>query len=184
MLQAKTYLFAYGSLMIPDSVSRALGRPVSLDEMKPAHLLGFRRAWQARVPVRSHALKREISGLFLDLRPAPGRYVNGLILPVGRNDLTGLRLREAQYIELDVTDRMCRPPAGRVITFVADAKHRRDRPGFETRVPQSYVDRIEKVCRAVSDQFQQEFWQTTAAIKTATFDGSYTFTEPEQAKRV
>ncbi len=60
MRSGKVAVFAYGSLMIVESFSKAIGRPFDAQEFEPAILTGYRRTWRASAPIHSEALGREI----------------------------------------------------------------------------------------------------------------------------
>jgi hypothetical protein len=181
----KVAVFAYGSLMIPDSASRAIGRDVQVEEMRPALLRGYRRVWRARVPVWSDNLQDNIACVFLDLRPAPGRFTNGLLIDVDEQELAHLRLREAQYGEADVSSAIVPPPnSGRVITFAASSAFRRNLEGLKSYISTAYAERVARACQAIGPEFLEEFNATTEQSRLPRFEGSYRFIDPEQSKRV
>ncbi|MCI4665827.1 MAG: gamma-glutamylcyclotransferase [Neomegalonema sp.] len=180
-----TTLFAYGSLMILESLARGVGREVAVDELKPALLKGYRRLWRARAPIASEALERTVAGVFLDLDPAPGRYVNGLLFEATDAEMAELRLREAQYDEVDLTDRIVGAPAGsKVVTYLASESFRNEQAGLDSYIPLRYEARVHAACEAVSEAFLEEFIETTERSTLPGFEGGYTFADPEQQKRV
>lgn len=185
MRSANTAIFAYGSLMIAQSFSKAVGRSFHVSEFMPAVLCGYRRAWRASVPVFAEELGREIDGIFLDLRRARGRYVNGLLAAVTASELQSLELREAQYRRIDVSHAVwAAAKVASIYTFVTGQPNRRLRAGFESMVPASYLARIEAACSEIGEDFLAEFRSTTDNVTVPSFSGSYTFLNEEQAKRV
>lgn len=179
-------VFAYGSLMIPSSATRALGREVCDDDYEPALLRRHRRTWRVRVPLWSSELSREVAGVFLDVRRGQGFYLNGLLLDVSQSELASLRLREAQYVERDVTDEIDCVSGGqvRVVTFVGRPAYCRDMPPLKSHIPQRYLSRIERACKRRGKVFLQEFHETTDRARFPVFNGAYKFISSAQARRV
>lgn len=183
--RGRLFVFAYGSLMVPRSASRAIGRTIDVADMRPAYLEGFERCWRARAPLWSSDLKTEIAGLFLDLRATPGACVNGILIEISEDELVPLRMRESQYYEVDVTANLRNPKIkGRAISFVSAPKARRNIPGIQTLMPSRYLSRIEKACRMLGVDFLREFHRTTRPTRLPSFSGRYRFLDPKQAKKV
>lgn len=178
-------LFAYGSLMIPKSASRALGRVVTSADMTPAILKDYQRCWRVRVPIWSSELESDVAGLFLDVCPAPGRYVNGTLIGITEDELASLKVREEQYAAVDVSSAIeGRLEGQRILTFIGRPKWRRDLPGLRSFVPARYLNRIERACLLFGADFLREFRATTKPPGHDAFKGTYRFANPEQAKRV
>lgn len=180
-----TTIFAYGSLMIAESLSKGIGRDVEPAEMRPAILKGYRRLWRARAPVRPEVLDRVVAGVFLDLEPAPGHYVNGLLFETSEAEIASLRLREAQYDEVDLTEQILvedRPHS--VVTFMASEAFRTEQDGLESLVPLKYQRRVLQAAEQFGQEFLEEFIETTERPSIPGFEGAYTFADPEQQKRV
>jgi glycine/D-amino acid oxidase-like deaminating enzyme len=87
---------------------------------------------------------------FLDVRPARGQSVNGVCLPVDRDELAHLDVRERNYVRRDVTA-FCDVPGdgGRVWTYVGSPGGRRRLTTSRSR-GRAVVDRayLEAVLRA------------------------------------
>ncbi|MCB9412620.1 MAG: gamma-glutamylcyclotransferase [Actinobacteria bacterium] len=156
-------VFAYGSLLNPDSLRRTLPAGPA-GEVTPAILSGYRRGFTVAFPndgSQSDKAYFDLRGrrpsvvLFADIVPCrepesttrtkvPAAGVNGVLLPVRDADLARLRARERRYRIVEVTD-LIRPwpdyrgGAGRVVAFVGRPEFRGDR-GV---VPEEYLRTIE-----------------------------------------
>lgn len=126
-----TAVFGYGSLLEPGSLHRTLPELDPADCV-PALAEGLSRVFGVAFPNDgSQADKAYYAAdghrppriLLCDLRPAPGRRVNGICLPMGPGELAALRDRERRYTATDITA-LVTPypgypaPAGRVLAFL------------------------------------------------------------------
>jgi hypothetical protein len=181
-----TGVFSYGSLIIPESASAAVGREVSADELVEAFLPDFRRVWGAYVPITMSELDdEEVDGVFFDVTQAPGHYANGIILPATEAELRELTLREKQYDVFDVSDRIvARCEIDHVVTFVGKPAFRQARGTVRAVIPQRYHDRVLTAARARGDRFHRQLVDTTEPSGLARVGGTYGFVDPEQARRV
>ena len=112
------YVFGYGSLTKPESVSAELGRPVGRADMASAELRGWRRAWNVGSDASSHPERiihnpdgSVFDGVVAVLGLVEGGEddaCNGAVFPVSAEDLAKLDVRERNYRRVDVT---------RVVTF-------------------------------------------------------------------
>lgn len=130
------FVFAYGSLLDPASLTRTLPS-VDLDTCVPARLQGYTRTFS--VAFRNDGTHRDKAYidedrtrppvvLFCDIEPAPSRSVNGVCVPVDDASFALLRARELRYDVIDVTSATS-PWVGdelraRVQTFVGRDIHR------------------------------------------------------------
>ncbi|HWG23919.1 gamma-glutamylcyclotransferase family protein [Actinospica sp.] len=107
------YVFGYGSLTKPGSVAAELNRAVNRDEMIPAELRGWRRAWNVGSDKYSHP-ERTIykpDGSVFDgvvavlglVQGAANAHCNGAVFSVSSEDLAKLDARERNYRRIDVT---------------------------------------------------------------------------------
>src|SRR4051794_12091362 len=112
------HVFAYGSL----AGDLAAGAP-------PAVLRRHRRVWGVAMDnartIPGYKLYRSRDGsrpdvcvAFLDVDPAAGGRVDGVLRAVRPGDLEALDRRERQYDRVDVTDAVEDPPPGRVFAYV------------------------------------------------------------------
>jgi hypothetical protein len=106
-------LFAYGSLVRPESASRTLGRPVEIAAR--ARLAGWRRRWSACRDNR--AVEKTFSrpdgsvpdfclGLNLEAVADNAGGPNGALLELSTGELDRLDLREMRYDRLEVTEQV------------------------------------------------------------------------------
>ena len=141
------YVFAYGSLL------RDLGG--SLDRrLKPCRLREHRRAWNVAMDntltlagyklylSAADSSRPAVFVTFLNLVPAGGRHVSGVLFAVDDEELAALDERERNYDRRDVTDLIDERRAGRVWTYIGKPeaerrfalgrarRPRRDRPGL------------------------------------------------------
>jgi cation transport regulator ChaC len=144
------FVFGYGSLLSREPSERR-------SRTRPAHLDGFRRTWNIamdnRVDLPGYKYYRDPDGsrppvfvTFLNLRPAPGARVNGVVYELTAQELRALDLRERNYERVEVTDHVAEASAGRVWTYVGrdDARERYE-TGLTTHravVSREYYDEV------------------------------------------
>jgi hypothetical protein len=126
----RLFLFAYGSLVARAAgLGRAPGPRGFLCDLP-----GHERWWgvamdnRADLPGYKHYVTRvgerpDVAVAFLDIRPRPGRSVNGACLPLDPADLAALDARERNYERVDVTALLPGAP-GRVFAFAGSAAGR------------------------------------------------------------
>ncbi len=145
-----TALFAYGSLVSPDSAATTLGRPVPAPTA--ARLHGWRRRWSQwrdnhaveKTFARRDdgAVPRIVLGLNIERcegAPPP----NGALLAVTDAELERLDVRELRYDRVEVT-RDVRPRAGfeQVFAYTAKPDHHAAEPPAGAVVVEAYVRRV------------------------------------------
>lgn len=179
------HLFSYGSLINRTSAENVLKRPLTRDDLIPALLHGFQRCWSAREDLYFEGLGRQASGIFLDLLPAPGSQLNGVVMQISPQELERLKLREKNYDCLDIAQSLQEPrPSGEVFTFVCRAEHR-VRPGEpDAYIPQRYIDMVRSGCLAIGPEFLRHYDATTAPAPFPILQGGYRFLDPIQALHV
>lgn len=94
---------------------------------------------------------------FLDVQPDPAGRVNGTCIPVGREDLRRLDVRERSYTRTEVTDAI-EDPLGRVWTYVGSVEARRrlalGKDASRAVISREYLDRVEAGFQALgSDEY-------------------------------
>lgn len=118
------YVFAYGSLMDPDSLARTLPE-VSVADCVPAVCQEHVRTFGVAFPNDgSQPDKAYVDGegrrpemvLMCELRGAAGAWVNGVCVPVGTRELAALEHRERRYRLTDLTGFVAPYPGAGVIT--------------------------------------------------------------------
>ena len=127
-------LFAFGSLVSPESFASTLGRVPA--EPVPAQLSGWRRRWSI---VRDNladekTFAREDSGelprwvIGLNLEPAPDSNdelaPNGALIEISEAELERLDVRELRYDRVDVSGRVTGGEGfDRIVTYTAKPEH-------------------------------------------------------------
>jgi cation transport regulator ChaC len=119
---SEEYVFAYGSLL--RDLSGSLG-----ERIVPRRLRDHRRAWNVAMDntlslpgykyyLGADASRPAVFVTFLNLVPAAGRHVSGVLFAVGAEELEALDRRERNYDRRDVTALVEEPVAGRVWTYI------------------------------------------------------------------
>ena len=102
---------------------------------------------------------------FLNIEPATGGRVNGVVFPVTADELDALDVRERNYERVDVTDSIEEATSGRVWTYIgkAEATARYNRGKSEQRavISRKYYDGVLAACVAAGAS-RREFDQSTA----------------------
>lgn len=149
------FVFGYGSLA---AYAGAVPTRAFHPEGFISDLRGFRRCWGVamdnRVTLPGYKYYLDVEGnrppvnvAFLDLRRARGESVNGVCLPVSRDDLAGLDKRERNYERRDVTAH-CHLPGdiSRVWTYIGSPAGRRrltrSRSAGRAVVDRSYLEAV------------------------------------------
>jgi hypothetical protein len=119
-MTAADNVWAYGSLMDPESLASTLASPVDADAMRPVTLEGWRRSWNC-VSVKTFLREDcvRVRRVVLGIERDPGARCSGVLIPVTGEDLARLRRREAAYHQVDVSAAASFPP-GTVTTFVPE----------------------------------------------------------------
>lgn len=177
-----TYVFAYGSLLQPDSAAKTLGRPVELADYVPVRVQGWTRTWTVADRVRCTGDGREHLARFLDLAPGDGASVAGALIRVTPDELRRLQRRERNYRMEEITAD-CRVVHGRplaeggrrhtrIVTFVGLPAHRvGDGVGV---VPQRYLALLERAAQFHGAWLAEEFARTPPPALPR-LEGEYTF---------
>jgi hypothetical protein len=123
------YVFGFGSLVGLDALAQFLSRsPFEAGEAYSCRLRDHRRLWNiARdnafdYPGRPHYVDED--GVRLDafvtavnIRPAPGQTVNGVVFPVTEENLALLDIREGNYDRITVDGALEPGPVGRIWAY-------------------------------------------------------------------
>ena len=159
-------LFAYGSLVSPESASTTLGR--SPARAGPARLQGWRRRWsQVRDNVaveKTFALRSDgtippnVLGLNLEPSDVDSVAPNGVLYEVSEDELRRLDVREMRYDRIEVE-----ALAGfdRVFTYTAKPANRAAEPPPGAVVIEAYVQGVERAFAALGAEHLRVFRETT-----------------------
>jgi cation transport regulator ChaC len=164
------YVFAYGSLV------RDLADGDEA-ERRGAHLRDHRRAWNVAMDNSvslpgykyyldaEDASRPEVFVTFLNLVPAPGHRVNGMLVPVSPGELVELDRRERNYARREVTASIEQAAGGRVWSYFGKPEAcQRFAAGLRAAravVDESYLERVRAGFEALSNDALTEFEQST-----------------------
>jgi hypothetical protein len=164
------HVFSYGSLVCGDARRGVPGVPVRLH--------GWQRGWGVAMDNTrdlrgyKHYLDRgggrpALFVAFLDIRPAPGHWVNGLLRPVDAGELVRMDARERNYRRVELGAQLL-GTLGPVWTYVGveHARERRRR-GLETgrlAVAREYHDRVLGGFARLGSGHLEDFHAATAAL--------------------
>jgi hypothetical protein len=144
-------LFGYGSLVLPESASMTLGRPVG--ELRPARL----RDWSRRFSQRRDNLTCEktfecdggrrpewILGLNVEEGEDPAGPVNGVVIELTETELDRLDIREIRYDRVEVTGSIeGEGLPERVVTYTAKPYHFAPEPPEDSVILATYAAAVE-----------------------------------------
>lgn len=184
------YVVGYGSLLDPESASRALGRPVFRDDLIPVVVHGYRRRWNVGEEVALGETGQRCTALFLNAAPEEGSRLSAAMMGVTPAELERLRWRERHYDVVDVTEATRLSGAcpvhrgGRVLLFVGKQEHLVDAGSPEVRLLTRYVTRVVAAAEALSPATASEIREGVATVTAPRWDGEYRFLDPAQARLV
>ena len=163
-------VFAYGSLVAPESAELTLGRRPA---PQPASLLRWRRRWsqvrdnlavEKTFALPSSELPRWILGL--NLEPANGRVPepNGALLEVSELELERLATREIRYDPVEVTaDVVEDHDFDRVLAYCAKPANFAPRPPEGAVVVGAYLRLVESAFERLGEEQLELFRRSTGA---------------------
>jgi len=167
---ARLGLFAYGSLVSPESASETLGRPVEASAV--ARLGGWRRRWSTLRDNRecektfarrdNGGLPGYVLGLNLEPSGDEAEAPNGVILELTEAELERLDVRELRYARFEVTRHLgqaCQLEA--VFAYRAKPAHFAARPPHDAIVIASYAAFVESAFQALGPGQGELYLETT-----------------------
>lgn len=184
------YVFAYGSLMDPASLTAGLGRDVAIGELIPVTLLGWARRWSIGEAVRLGTSVDPTAAAFLDIERDPGSSVTGIMIRVTPRELERLTVREKNYAVRDLRDAVRlagnREPApgAKVWCFIGRPRHRVAATTHAAVVLESYLQRVIDAARRIDPAIEAELHASVAASGFELATGSYVFVDERQAALV
>jgi cation transport regulator ChaC len=144
-------LFGYGSLVLPESASMTLGRPVGM--LQPARLRGWRRRFSQRRDNLTCEKTFECSGgwrpvWILGLNVEEGEDeagpVNGVVIELSEAELDRLDIREIRYDRVDVTGLVDGEDLpDRIVTYTAKEFHFAPEPPEDSVILATYAAAVE-----------------------------------------
>jgi hypothetical protein len=167
---ARFGLFAYGSLVSPDSASRTLRRQV--EASAPLRLEGWRRCWSTMRDNHSSektfarrsdgSLPGHVLGLNLEPSDDPDEAPNGVLLELGEEELARLDVRELRYDRFALGGDIERPAhLDEVYSYRAKPAHHAPRPPGDAIVIASYARFVESAFEALGAGQRELFLATT-----------------------
>jgi cation transport regulator ChaC len=145
-------LFGYGSLVLPESASLTLGRPVG--ELRPAELRGWKRRFsQARDNLTCEKTfeceggrrPEWILGLNVEQGQDAAGPVNGVVIELSEAELDRLDIREIRYDRVDVTELVDgNDLPERIVTYTAKAGHFAPDPPEDAIILATYARAVEE----------------------------------------
>jgi len=164
------YVFAYGSLL------RDLGDPLC-EGIRPCRLRDHRRVWNVAMDNSisldgykyyvdaADSSRPEVFVTFLNVVPAGGRHVSGVLFAVDAAALEVLDKRERNYDRREVTDLVEVPIGGRVWTYLGkpEAERRFELGARERRavIDKAYLASVRSGFRLIAADALAEFDATT-----------------------
>jgi hypothetical protein len=167
---ARLGLFAFGSLVSPESAERTLGRPVEVTGI--VRLTGLRRRWttmrdnhasEKTFARRSDgSLPSHVLGLNLEPSDDPAEAPNGVLLELSEQELERLDVRELRYDRFAVGEKLERPAhLDEVFAYSAKPAHRAPDPPDDAIVIASYASFVEAAFDALGPGERALYLETT-----------------------
>lgn len=174
-IKNKTYIFGYGSLMLPQSIHNTLQREDNEYPLHDVTLHGYERSWDIIVPVFSQKLQEKIKVLFLNLTRKEGTKIQGKILQIHEGELEKLASREVNYhcieITKDIEAKGVLQKGDTILTFIGDKEHLLQKDSGKVYVMANYLDIIEQVKKRFP-QYEKAF---DSVCDAEVLEGKYSF---------
>ena len=164
-------MFGYGSLLCLSSFERTYGRPY-LRERYVAVLPNWRRVWDSLYPNGTYYFERPAGELcypenilYLNIRPASGCSVNGVLYVISKDDLQGFDDREDTYDRLDITSQILGLTVTGGPAYVYVGKRECVLTEFwpieRAAIRQTYLDIVEKGLTELGAEFRAAYERST-----------------------
>ena len=168
---ARLGLFAYGSLVSPESAARTLGRRVGASA--PLRLPGWRRRWSTMRDNRASektfarsdgSIPGHVLGLNIEPSDDRAEAPNGVLLELGEEELERLDLRELRYERFALGEHVeGAAHLDEVFAYRAKPAHHAPRPPGDAIVIASYASFVEAAFDALGPRERELFVETTGA---------------------
>lgn len=166
---ASVGVFAYGSLVLPESVAMTLGRPVPA--VHRAELVGWRRrfsqvrdnhAVEKTFELADGTLPRWILGLNIERGEHDAGAVNGAVIELEEPEVQRLAARELRYEPVELTGAVAgeRLPE-QIVGFTARAEHRAPEPPAGAVIIAAYASAVEAAFEALGPGELARYMETT-----------------------
>jgi hypothetical protein len=184
------YLITYGSLMDPKSLGAGLGREVSIAELIPVTVVGWKRRWSIGEEVRLVESTSSTVAAFLDIEQEAGSTTRAAMVKVTRREMRRLSVREKNYevrdLRADVRltgDRAVEPGAV-VWCFVGRDRHRVDAETAGVVVLEAYLERVVDAATRIDPEMEAGLRAAASSSGFRLAAGSYEFVDQAQAALV
>jgi cation transport regulator ChaC len=171
----KLGLFGYGSLVIPESISMTLGRPVGA--MHVARMHNWRRRFSQRRDNLTCEKTFECSGgrqpeWVLGLNVEEGEDdagpINGVVIELTEAEFDRLDVREIRYDHTDVSDSVeGNQLPDRIVTYTAKPFHSAPEPPRDSVILATYADAVEEGFDALGPGELEHYLATTGPYPVA-----------------
>lgn len=162
-------LFGYGSLVVPESASMTLGRPVL--SAPRARLHGWKRRFsqgrdnltcEKTFELADGRRPEWILGLNVERGEDEAGPVNGVVLELSEVELDRLDIREIRYDRVEVTDLVEGDDLPeRIVTYTAKDFHFHPEPPEDAVILAAYVEAVERGFEALGPGELDHFLSTT-----------------------
>jgi hypothetical protein len=162
-------LFGYGSLVLPESASITLGRPVG--ELRRARLHDWRRRFSQRRDNLTCEKTFECAGgwrpeWILGLNVEEGEdeagAVNGVVIELSEAELDRLDIREIRYDRVEVSGSVeGEDLPGRIVSYKAKPFHFAPEPPEDAVILRTYADAVEKGFEGLGTGELEHYLRTT-----------------------
>ena len=162
-------LFGYGSLVLPESASMTLGRPVG--RCRPAELHGWKRRFSQKrdnltcektFECEGGRRPEWILGLNVEEGEDEAGPVNGVVIELTEAELDRLDVREIRYDRFDVTELVAGEDLPvRIVTYKAKSNHFAPDPPEDAIILASYASAVEQAFDALGPGHLDTYRATT-----------------------
>ena len=178
----KNYIFGYGSLIVPESATKTLGRILDSKDVFLIEVNNFFRTWDIVIPVRiSNGMQEKvINAVFLNIQKNPNKVINGVLLQVTDEELLKLDIREKQYFRINITADVQTKLSNEymVFTYIGKPEFNLDKYS-NPKILDGYLKIIEKIQYWGKD-FYNKFNLTTKPYNFEIEYGNYKFLDKDQ----
>ncbi|MCX8144723.1 MAG: gamma-glutamylcyclotransferase [Azovibrio sp.] len=169
-------LFVYGSLLNPFSAEQALRRPITVADLLPARLPGYRLCWDSLHLVHVDSLGHATLAAFLNIRPDPTGQCLGALLELNDEELYRLKAREKGYSLIPV---QCQGIDTRPCAANTFMDERRPSPPLPP-VLAAYLDKIRAGLAHFEPEFARAYLSELPLPTAPLLPGNYHFVDSEQ----
>ncbi len=176
------YVFGYGSLINPKSVQKTLGRELRIEDLLVGRIHDHVRKWQLVdwVIIEGFNEERSVPAVFLDLVRHEGAWVNGILIPLSKEELHKMDQREKNYDRIDVSNLIEPEVDGQTYTYMGKKDH--INPPRESCVLVQYEALVEEGLRFWGKAFEQHYYKSTLPHGFPRKEGRYFFTSRQQSR--